>query len=49
MILLYIAVGFGRIAAKHGKNSLLNDVLSVKSPLNLIILGIWAFAGKKTK
>lgn len=41
---LYIAVCFGRIAAKHGKNPILYGVLSMISPLNLIILGYWTFS-----
>ena len=40
---IYVAVCFGRIAAKNGRNPLLYGILSLISPLNLIILGIWAF------
>jgi hypothetical protein len=41
---LYIAICFGKIAAKHGKNPWLFGILSIISPINLIILGIWAFS-----
>ena len=41
---LYVAICFGKIAAKHGRNPILYGVLSVISPVNLIILGIWAFS-----
>jgi hypothetical protein len=41
----YIAVCFGKIAARNGRNPLLYGLLSVISPVNLIILGIWAFSG----
>lgn len=44
VILIYIAVCFGKIAAKHGKNPILFGILSVISPVNLIILGYWAFS-----
>ena len=44
IIILYIAVCFGKIAARHGKNPVLFGILSVVSPINLIILGIWAFS-----
>lgn len=44
VLLLYIAVCFGKIAAKHGKNPILYGILSVVSPLNLVILGYWAFS-----
>ncbi|OIP71801.1 MAG: hypothetical protein COZ07_07950 [Candidatus Infernicultor aquiphilus] len=42
--LIYIAVCFGKIAAKHGKNPILFGILSIISPINLIILGYWAFS-----
>ena len=42
-LLLYIAVCFGKIAARNGKNPFLYGLLSIISPINLIILGIWAF------
>ena len=44
VLFLYLAVCFGRIAAKYGKNPWLFGVLSLISPINLIILGIWAFS-----
>jgi len=49
-IVIYIAVCFGKIAAKHGKNPVIYGILSAISPINLIILGYWAFSdfeGKK--
>jgi len=47
IILVYIAVCFGKIAAKYGKNSLLFGILSIITPINLIILGYWAFSDTK--
>ena len=44
IVIVYIAVCFGRIASKHGKNPILYGILSVLSPINLIILGYWAFS-----
>ncbi|MHB9024903.1 MAG: hypothetical protein ACYC7E_12130 [Armatimonadota bacterium] len=44
VIALYLAVCFGIIAGKHGKNPWLYGILSIISPINLIILGIWAFS-----
>lgn len=41
----YIAVCFGVIAGKHGKNPYLYGLLSLISPVNLVILGYWAFSG----
>ncbi|MDA3863964.1 MAG: hypothetical protein PF689_08890 [Deltaproteobacteria bacterium] len=41
---IYIAVCFGKIASKNGRNPILYGLLSVISPINLIILGIWAFS-----
>ena len=43
-LLIYIAVCFGKIAARYGKNPFLYGLLSIISPINLIILGIWAFS-----
>ena len=43
LITIYIALCFGRIAKRHGKNPYLYGILSVISPVNLIILGYWAF------
>lgn len=48
IIIIYVAICFGKIAAKHGKNPILYGVLSVISPVNLIILGIWAFSKSET-
>jgi len=44
LLIVYVAVCFGKIAAKHGKNSILYGLLSIISPVNLIILGYWAFS-----
>ena len=44
IVIVYIAVCFGRIASKHGKNPFLYGISSVISPINLIILGSWAFS-----
>ena len=41
---IYIAVCFGKIAGKYGKNPILFGLLSIISPINLIILGYWAFS-----
>ena len=38
----YIAVCFGVVAKHSGRNPWLWGVLSVISPINLIILGYWA-------
>lgn len=43
-LVIYIAVCFGKIAARYGKNPILFGILSIVSPINLIILGIWAFS-----
>ena len=48
-LVIYIAVCFGKIAAKHGKNPWLFGILSVISPVNLIILGFWAFSDFEAK
>ena len=44
IVCIYIAVCFGKVAAKHGKNPILFGILSIISPINLIILGYWAFS-----
>jgi hypothetical protein len=44
LLVIYVAVCFGKIAAKHGKNPLLYGILSIISPINLILLGYWAFS-----
>jgi len=49
ILLIYIAVCFAKIAAKHGKNPVLFGILSVISPVNLIILGYWAFSDFDTQ
>ncbi len=49
IIIVYIAVCFGKIAAKHGKNPILYGILSIISPINLIILGYWAFSDFETQ
>lgn len=43
-MIVYVAICFGKIAGKHGRNPILYGVLSVISPVNLIVLGIWAFS-----
>jgi len=48
VVLAYIAVCFGRIAGKHGRNPVLYGVLSIISPVNLILLGVWAFSSAET-
>lgn len=48
LIALYVGVCFGRIAQKHGRNPWLYGLLSIISPVNLIILGYWAFSGAET-
>lgn len=48
-LVIYIAVCFGKIAGKHGRNPILYGILSVISPINLIILGIWAFSRNSPK
>jgi chromate transport protein ChrA len=49
LLALYVAVCFGKIAGKHGKNPVLYGILSLISPVNLIILGIWAFSKGETE
>ena len=44
IVIVYIAVCFAKIASKHGKNPFIYGILSVISPINLIILGYWAFS-----
>jgi hypothetical protein len=43
LLILYIGTCFGLIARRHGKNPWLYGVLSVISPLNLLLLGWLAF------
>jgi len=47
IILVYVTVRFGEIVAKHGKNPFLFGILPISTPMNLIILGYWAFSGTK--
>jgi hypothetical protein len=49
LLMIYVAVCFGRIAAKHGRNPVLYGILSVISPVNLILLGYWAFSKTDTR
>ncbi len=49
ILIIYIAICFGKIASKYGKNPILWGILSIITPINLIILGYWAFSGKKQK
>jgi hypothetical protein len=49
IIVVYVAVCFGKVAAKHGKNPILYGVLSIVTPVNLIILGYWAFSDFEAK
>lgn len=49
VLLIYIAVCFGKVAAKHGKNPILFGILSIVQPVNLIILGYWAFSDFEAK
>ncbi len=49
VLILYIAICFGRIASKNGRSPILWSILSIITPINLIILGYWAFSGKKQK
>lgn len=48
IVIIYIAVCFGNIAAKHGKNPILFGLLSIISLINLIILGYWAFSAHES-
>ena len=41
--MLYVAVCFGVIAHRNGRNPIVYGVLSILSPVNLVILGVWAF------
>ncbi|MFH0789484.1 MAG: hypothetical protein V2B13_17985 [Pseudomonadota bacterium] len=48
LIVIYVAICFGKIAAKHGKNPCLYGLLSIISPINLVLLGYWAFSSADT-
>jgi hypothetical protein len=45
-LLGYVAVCFGLVARHHGRNPWLWGVFSVVSPVNLVLLGYWAVAGR---
>ncbi|MEW5802574.1 MAG: hypothetical protein AB1847_10795 [bacterium] len=49
VVIIYVAVCFGKIAAKHDKNPILYGILSIVSPINLIILGYWAFSNFESR
>ena len=49
VLIFYIAICFGRIASKNGRNPILWGILSIITPINLIVLGYWAFSVKKQK
>lgn len=49
LLMVYVAVCFGKIAAKHGKNPILYDILSIISPINFFLLGYWAFSNADTR
>jgi hypothetical protein len=49
VLILYVAVCFGKIATKNGRNPILWGILSLITPINLIVLTYWAFSGKKQK
>jgi hypothetical protein len=49
VLILYVVICFGRIASKNGRNPILWGILSIITPINLIILSYWAFSGKKKK
>jgi high-affinity Fe2+/Pb2+ permease len=47
-VVIYVAVCFGAIAAKHGKNPILYGFFAVFFPVNLFVLGYWAFSNAET-
>jgi len=49
VLILYVAVCFGKIAAKNGRSPILWGIVSLIIPINLIVLTYWAFSGKKQK
>ncbi len=49
ILILYVAVCFGKIASKYGRNPIVWGILSIITPINLIVLGYWAFSAKKQK
>ena len=42
----YVAVCFGLVARRYGRNPWLWGVAAVVSPVNLVILGYWAVVGR---
>jgi hypothetical protein len=44
--ILYLAVCFGAIAKRTGRNPFLWGVVSVVSPVNAAVLGYWAWTGR---
>jgi hypothetical protein len=42
----YLALCFGLVARRHGRNPWLWGAISVLSPVNLIVLGYWALVGR---
>jgi hypothetical protein len=44
-VIAYIAVCFGLVARRHGRNPWLWAAVAVVSPINLIVLGYWAAVG----
>ncbi len=44
-IVIYIAICFGKIASEHNRHPVVYGFLSIFFPINLIILGYWAFSG----
>lgn len=49
ILVLCVAICFGKIAARNNRNPLLYGILSVIFPINLFILGYWAFGERKEK
>ncbi len=45
-IIAYVAICFGMVAKRYGRNPFLWGLLSVLSPVNGIILGFWAVTGR---
>jgi hypothetical protein len=45
-VIAYIAVCFGLVARRHGRNPWLWAGIAVTSPINLIVLGYWAAVGR---
>ena len=48
LVYIYIAVCFGIIARSYGKNGFWYGMLSIVSPVNLIVLGVWAYKRYET-